>query len=552
MIKRRLLVACAAVVALFGAVPATQAAPKSMVAAANPMAVEAGLEMLRRGGTAIDAAVAVQMVLGVVEPQASGLGGGGFLLHFDGSTGTIEVYDGRETAPAGATPGMFLGSDGKPLPLLQAIRSGISVGVPGALLTLELAQKEHGKLAWADLFAPAIKLARDGFAAPPRLANWLKVDRGIPGEPGIRAVYFNDDGSPKKVGERVVNAALAGTMQKIAEQGARVLYEGPIAAEIVERVQDHVRPGTLALADLANYKVARREALCGQYRVWIVCGMPPPSSGALAILEVLGLLEPFELSQGKPDDLRSLHLIAEASRLAFADRDRYVGDPAFVSVPVAGLLSPAYLAERRKLISLDHSMGPVGPGVPPGYVEHGTSHMTIVDRWGNAVTFTTTVEAPFGAGMMVQGFILNNELTDFSAVPEHDGKPVANRVQPGKRPRSSMSPTFVLDRDRKLVAAIGSAGGQRIIGDTLQALIGLLDWNLSMQQALALPRVLNMNGATELEQGTANAGQADALRAMGHEVRVRKHEGGLTGIRLFEDGWQGAADPRRDGVAIGE
>jgi gamma-glutamyltranspeptidase/glutathione hydrolase len=492
------------------------------------------------------------MVLGLVEPQASGIGGGGFLLHYDGASGAIDVYDGRETAPAGATPGMFLGANGQPLPLFQAVRSGVSVGVPGAVAMLQLAHKEHGKLAWNTLFTGAIALARDGFPAPPRLASALQRFPALSTEPGIRAVYFNGDGSPKKVGERITNPVLAETLQSIADQGARVLHDGPIAAEMVERVKTHVRPGTLALSDLAAYKPLKREPVCGPYRVWIVCGMPPPSSGGIAILQVLGLLEPFEIWKDKPDDLRSVHLIAEASRLAFADRDRYVADPAFVSVPVAGLLSPAYLAERRKLMSPDRRMGDVGPGVPPGYVERGTSHMSIVDRWGNAVSFTTTIEAPFGAGMMVKGFILNNELTDFSPRYEIDGRPVANRVEPGKRPRSSMSPTFVLDRDRKLVAVLGSAGGARIIGDTLQALIGLLDWNMSMQDALAEPRLIQMEGPLELEEGTAISAQAEALRAMGHQVQVRRHDGGLTGIRRFEDGWQGGADPRRDGVAIGE
>ncbi|MBI2735328.1 MAG: gamma-glutamyltransferase [Rhodospirillales bacterium] len=544
---RRLLVVA---LALLGFGPAGHAAPQAMVAAANPMAVEAGLDVLRRGGSAVDAAIAVQMVLGVVEPQASGIGGGGFLLHYDGATGAITVYDGRETAPAGASPTMFLGADGKPIGMLAAVVSGISVGVPGVVAMLELAHKEHGKLPWATLFQPAIDKARDGFPTPLRLAGWLQ--RMPTDDPDIRTVYFNADGSPKKQGERVVNPALADTMHLIAEQGPRAFYEGDIAREMVERVHRHVRPGTLSLADLADYKPIKREPVCGPYRVWIVCGMPPPSSGGIAILQVLGLLEPFAPWKAKPDDVRSLHLIAEASRLAFADRNRYVADPAFVQVPVAGLLSPAYLAERRKLISPDRSMGVVGPGVPPGYVERGTSHMTIVDRWGNAVAFTTTIEAPFGSHIMVKGFLLNNELTDFSVAPEIDGRPVANRVEPGKRPRSSMSPTFILDRDRKLFAALGSAGGARIIGDTLQAVIGLLDWNMSMQEAIAQPRLINMNGATELEAGTPVAGQADALRALGDEVQVRRHDGGLTGVRRAGDGWQGGADPRRDGVALGE
>ncbi|HTG24976.1 MAG TPA: gamma-glutamyltransferase, partial [Reyranella sp.] len=338
----------------------------------------------------------------------------------------------------------------------------------------------------------------------------------------------------------------------IADQGVQAFYQGAIATEMVERVHNHVRPGTLSLADLANYRPIKREAVCGPYRVWEICGLPPPSSGGIAILQVLGLIEPFDIWRDPPNSLRALHLIAEASRLAFADRDRYVADPAFVPVPVAGLISPAYIAERRLLISPDRSMGTVGPGLPPGYVERGTSHISIVDRWGNAVSFTTTIEAPFGAQIMLHGFLLNNELTDFSTLPEAGGKPVANRVEPGKRPRSSMSPTLIFDQDRKLVAALGSAGGARIIGDTLQAVIGLLDWDLTMQKAVALPRIINMNGATELEAGTPLAGEADALRDLGHQVQVRSHEGGLSGVRRMGDGWEGGADPRRDGVAKGE
>lgn len=549
MTLRRLLVTTAA---LLGFVPAAVAAPKTMVAAANPMAVEAGLDVLRRGGSAVDAAIAVQMVLGVVEPQASGLGGGGFLLHYDGASRAIAVYDGRETAPAGATSRLFLDSDGKPIGQADAVRSGRSVGVPGVLAMLELAHREHGKLPWAELFTSAIGLARDGFAAPPRLAGALARMPWLRDDVALRAIYYNDDGSPKKLGERIINAALADTMRLLATQGARALYDGPIADDMVDRVRGHIRPGALASSDLAGYRPVKREPVCGPYRVWIVCGMPPPSSGGIAVLQILGLLEPFELWRDKPDDLRSLHLIAQASRLAFADRNRYVADPAFVDVPVAGLLSPTYLAERRKLMSPDRSMGEVAPGVPPGYVERGTSHMSIVDRWGSAVAFTTTIEGPFGAGIMMRGFLLNNELTDFSARPEIDGKPVANRVEPGKRPRSSMSPTFILDRDRKLVAALGSAGGARIIGDALQTIIGLLDWNLTMQQAIAQPRLIELNGTTELEEGTAIAARADGLRALGHRVQVRRHDGGLAGIRRIEDGWQGGADPRRDGVAAGD
>ncbi|HYX02431.1 MAG TPA: gamma-glutamyltransferase [Reyranella sp.] len=547
MIRR--LLAVMLLLALAGEV---RAAPQSMVAAAHPLAVQAGVDVLGRGGTALDAAIAVQMVLGVVEPQASGLGGGGFLLYYDAASRTLTLYDGRETAPLGATPGMFLEADGRPLGFRQAVASGLSVGVPGLLAMLDLAYREHGQMAWRDLFQPAIEAARNGFAAPPRLAGWLEKAPFLSAESGIRATYFNPDGTPKKRGERVVNPALAETMELIAEQGAQVFYRSAIAGEIVERVRRHVRPGTLSVTDLASYQAIKRQALCGPYRVWIVCGAPPPSSGGLAILQILGLLEPFELQGEAPDSLRALHLIAEASRLAFADRNRYVADPAFVPVPVAGLLMPSYLAERRKLMSPDRSMGTIGPGVPPGYVERGTSHITVVDRHGNAVAFTTTIEAPFGAEIMVRGFLLNNELTDFSARPELDGKPVANRVEPGKRPRSSMSPTVILDRDRTLHAALGSAGGSRIIGDTVQAIVGLLDWNLSMQQAVSQPRVLNQNGVTELEEGTSLAHHADALRALGHQVQMRAHDGGLTGVRRTNEGWEGGADPRRDGTAQGD
>jgi gamma-glutamyltranspeptidase/glutathione hydrolase len=557
-LPRLLFVALLALVAACAAPAPRQATKSSMVVAPNPAAVEAGVEILRRGGTAIDAAVAVQMALGVVEPQASGIGGGGFLLHYEASTRTITVYDGRETAPAGATPGLFLDRDDKPLPFREAVASGLSVGVPGAVRLLELAQREHGKLAWHELFDPAIALARDGFAMPPRLAAAIAP---MADESAARAVYFNADGSPKKAGEKIVNPALADTMALIATQGADVLYEGPIAREMVARVRGHRRPGTLSLADLAEYRPIKREAVCGPYRVWTICGMGPPSSGGVAVLQVLEMLQPFELSRDAPDSTRALHLIAEASRLAFADRDRYIADPAYVSVPLAGLLSPEYIAQRRKLISVDHSMGPATAGNPPGAqalvdgvgkIEQGTSNISIVDRWGNAVEFTTTVESAFGAQMMVRGFVLNNELTDFSFRPEIEGIPVANRVEPGKRPRSSMSPTFVLDRDRSLYVGVGSAGGARIIGDTLHALIGVLDWNLSMQAAIDLPRIANLNGPTELEDRPPLNAQAERLRAMGHEVVVRRHDGGLTGFRRVDGRWEGGADRRRDGTAKGE
>jgi gamma-glutamyltranspeptidase/glutathione hydrolase len=547
----RRLLALALLLPILGGQGGARAEPQQMVAAAHPLAVEAGLDVLRRGGSAMDAAVAVQMMLGVVEPQASGIGGGGFLLYYDAATRGITVYDGRETAPAGATPAMVL-RDGKPLPFFEAVASGVSVGVPGAVALLEMAHKEHGKLPWADLFTSSIVVARKGFPVSPRLAAWLGMIKRFAAEPAARALYYNDDGRPKKIGDSVTNSALADTMQRVASDGARVLEQGPIAEEMVARVRGHIRPGTLALSDLAAYRPIKREPLCGPYRLWMVCGMPPPSSGGIAVLQMLGLLEPFDLGKDKPNDLRALHLIAEAGRLAFADRELYVADPAFVVVPTQQLVSPGYIAERRKLIAEDKSMAEPDKPVAPGYVEHGTSHITLVDRDGNAVAFTTTIEAPFGAVMMVGGFILNNELTDFSPVPERDGKPVANRVEPGKRPRSSMAPTFVLDRDRRLVLSVGSAGGQRIIGDTVHALIGMLDWSLPPQAALDLPRVANMNGPTEIEDKGDLPAQADALRKLGHQVQVRRHEGGLAAIRSKGDGWEGGADPRRDGAAKGE
>lgn len=537
--------------ALLGLCRSAAAEPQSMVAAANPLAVQAGLDILKRGGAAVDAAVTVQMMLGVVEPQASGVGGGGFLLYYDAASGRVIAYDGRETAPAKAKPDMFLGPDGKDLDFRLAVASGMSVGVPGVMAMLEMAHKEHGKLPWADLFRPAIATARDGFPAPPRLARALEIfGRSVVDDYPARAIYFNADLTSKRQGDRVVNEALAQTMEHLAERGASGLMEGPIPDLIVGKVRTHLRPGELELSDFAAYKPVKRDPLCGAYRVWTVCSMGPPSSGGVAILQMLGILEPFELGREQPNSLRAAHLIAEAGKLAFADRARYLADPAFIDVPLKGLLARAYLDERRKLIAQDKAMEPTP--VPPGYPERGTSHISIVDRYGNAVAFTTTIEAPFGAQMTAYGFFINNELTDFTARPEIEGRVVANRVQGGKRPRSSMSPTLVFDRDRRLVAVLGSAGGARIIGDTFQALIGMLDWNLPAQIALDLPRIANLNGPTELENRGDLPALAEPLRALGHQVQVRRHDGGLTAIRRSGDGWQGGADPRRDGIARGE
>jgi len=536
-------------------------ASRHMVAAAHPLAVEAGLAMLRRGGSAVDAAIATQMVLGVVEPHASGLGGGGFLMLLDPATARVVAWDGRETAPAGATPELFLQANGEPLPFRDAVASGLSVGVPGVLRMLETVHRERGRLPWADLFQPAIQLARGGFEVAPRLATRLEAFRSLGDEPGARALYWRPDGTPKRAGDRVVNVELADLMQRIAREGSSAFYEGAVAAEMVARVRGHRRPGTLSLDDLRAYRPIRREALCGPYRAWTICGMPPPSSGGIAVAQMLAILEPHDLGQLAPSSAAAAHLIAEAGRLAFADRDRYVADPAHVDVPTAGLLARDYLARRAALVRTDRSMGKAEPGQPSRSsafasdetrTGDGTSHITVVDGRGEAVSFTTTIEAPFGSQIQVRGMLLNNELTDFSLRPEIARRPVANQADAGKRPRSSMSPTIVLDRDRRFHAALGSAGSARIIGDTLHTLVGILDWNLSMQAAIDRPRVINMNGVTELEEASGAEPLAATLRAMGHEAAVRRHEGGLSGIQRRAGAWDGGADRRRDGVARGE
>ena len=539
-----------------------------MVAAANPMAVEAGLEMLRKGGSAVDAAIAVQMVLGVVEPQASGIGGGGFLLHYDARSRRVTSWDGRETAPAAATESLFLDIYNNPLPFPLAVASGLSIGVPGVVRMLEETHRRHGKLPWRDLFAPAISLAADGFVVPRRLGNALAGERVLQNDPGARAVYFNDDGSPKKTGDTIRNPELAKTMRLIAERGAEVLHSGVLADAIVAAVAREPRPGRMSAADLADYRALQRAPLCRALRDWVICGMGPPSSGPLAILQTLPLLDRAPVPTSVAGDA---HRLAEASRLAFADRERYVGDPAFVPVPVDGLLDGAYLARRGGALGDERVMGRVTAGQPPGAPlpapastpakpEGGTSHMSIVDRDGNAVSFTTTIETAFGARRMVGGFLLNNELTDFASVPAVNDRPVANRVQPGKRPRSSMSPLIVTDRNGRFVLAIGSAGGSRIIGDVLQATWGALLRDLPLQDAIAARRVLNRGGATEIE-GRANDEQArqlaEALKTLGHTVDVAPHQGGLHGVRARRtaDGavtYEGGADPRRDGVARGD
>ena len=538
-----------------------------MVATANPLATEAGYEILREGGNAADAAVAVQLVLGLVEPQSSGLGGGALLLYHDAKSRRLLAYDGRETAPAAAKPDRFLDSHGKPLGFYDAVIGGRSVGVPGTVRLLEAVQRRYGRLPWKRLFAPAISLARHGFAVSPRLhallvaeTHWLQRR--------ARDYFLDADGAPRPVGALLTNPAYARTLGILAARGASALYAGPIADDIV-RTADlaPAHRGDLALGDLAAYRVIARQPVCARYRGYRVCGMPPPSSGGIAVLQVLKMLEPYDVAAMGAESFWSVHFISEAERLAFADRDAYIADPAFVPPP-RGLLDVRYLQRRSRLISALRSLGHALPGDPrralaqPGQIAWGvgaaaefpsTSQVSIVDRDGNAVAMTTTIEDAFGSRLMTEGgFLLNNELTDFSFAPVVDGKPVANRVEPGKRPRSSMSPTIVYDRRGRLFAVLGSAGGSLIINDVAKTLIGIVDWHLDPQAAIAMANFGNRNGPTELEKDTAIVALEPRLRAMGHQTRIIVDTSGVQAIVRDGAGWIGGADPRREGVVRGE
>src|SRR5450759_3769576 len=538
-------------------------ATRFILAAAHPLAVEVGYDILQRGGAAIDAAVAMQMVLNLVEPQSSGRGGGAFILHYSAAEAKLAAFDGRETAPAAARADRFIGADGRPLKFLDAVVGGKSVGTPGVLRALEIAHTKYGKLPWAELFEPAIRLASEGFPLSPRLHSLLDWVRLPARDPAMRRMYYRDDDTPKPVGTLLKNPALADTLRKIAAQGARAFYEGEIARDIARKVRNAPNPGDLTEDDLAHYRAKQREPVCGPYRQWKVCGMPPPSSGGVAVLQVLGMLQRLAPDSLPSDPVRAAHLIAEAERLAYADRERYLADADFVPVPLAGLMASEYLGARAALVRPDRSLGRALPGTPPGAPLAqladdaspelaSTSHLSIVDAEGNAVAMTTSIEFAFGSQQMVRGFLLNNQLTDFSFVAEQEGKPVANRIEPGKRPRSAMAPTMVFDRDGKLVLALGSAGGSAIINHVVKTLVAALDRNMDIQQAIDLPNFGSRNGPTELERGTAAANWAEPLRALGHEVRLIEMTSGVHGIQRTRAGWSGGADPRREGMAKGD
>ena len=552
-------------------------AQKYMMAAANPLATEAGYQMLKRGGTSVDAAIATQMVLTLVEPQSSGIGGGAFLMYYDGKR--VESFDGRETAPAAADEHLFQDADGKPLSRTAAIIGGRSVGAPGVLRMLEMAHKEHGKLPWATLFEPAIKLAQDGFAVSPRLHSLLAWDKNLPNDPVAAAYFFDKNKQPWPAGHVLKNPELARTLREIARGGADAFYKGRIARDIAAKVASHpTNPGKLTAADIAGYQARERDPVCSDYKKWTVCGMPPPSSGGITIAQMLGVLEVKDIARFPPvkkpnGDVEltadEIHLFTEAGRLAYADRNHYEADTDFIPLPgkgIASLIDKGYLAQRAALVG-EQSMGRAHFGTPPGMnvawgsdsetARPSTSHLVAVDQYGGGMSMTTSVEDAFGSRQMVDGFMLNNQLTDFSFDSVDADGPVANRVQAGKRPRSAMAPTLVFDKQtHKLVLATGSPGGSAIINYVAKVLVGTLDWNLNVQQAISLPNIGSRNGPTELEAGRISPDVIAALKARGHQVIEIEQNSGLQGIERItvngHDAWFGGADPRREGIVRGD
>jgi gamma-glutamyltranspeptidase/glutathione hydrolase len=549
-----------------GELDSAAAGTQGIVSSADPRAAEAGAEMLRAGGNATDAAIATMLALTVVEPQSSGIGGGGFLVWGD-AAGHVETFDGREKAPAAATPEWFF-KDGKAMGIMQAIPGGRSMGVPGSLRLVELAHRAHGKLAWKTLFGPAIRLARDGFVVSPRLNSSLAQFR-VTGayDPAARALFYGANGEPAPAGTTIRNPALAALFDRVAREGTSAFYSGTNAAKVAERAQTApTNPSPITVADIAAYAARPRAAVCGAYRGYRICGMGPPSSGATTVFATLKQLERFDLGALGKDSPVAWHLIAESMRLAYADRERYLGDADFITVPIAGLTDPAYLATRSALIDPARTLGIATPGTPPGaqglswadpaaQIENGTSHFVAVDQAGSAVSYTSTIESPFGSGLMANGYYLNNELTDFNLTPnDASGRPTANRVEGGKRPRSSMAPTLVYGPDGQLRLAIGAAGGATIPVQVLKAIIGVIDWRLSAQDAIALPTIFAPGGDTiYVEKGTYLEAMIPALLALGHKaVIAREPSFKANAVERVGSRWLGAADPRSEGAAVAQ
>ncbi len=539
-----------------------------MIAAANPLAAEAGAAILRRGGSAADAAIAVQLVLGLVEPQSSGLGGGAFALYWDQAARKLTTFDGRETAPHAATPTLFQDENGEPLIFFDAVIGGRSVGVPGTPMLLSQLHEHFGKLAWAELFEAPIRMAEAGFPVSPRLASSVAASaNSLSRFAATRSYFLAALGQGVATGEPLKNLAYAQTLRALRDGGEAAFYSGPIAEDIVATVQNAPgNPGVLTLADLAAYRVKVRPPVCVAYRGHDVCGMGPPSSGGLTIGQILGLLTSFNMAGQSPDDAQTWRLIGDASRLAFADRGRYMADSDFVPMPTAGLLNPLYLKERARKIDRSAGKALTGEAVRPGEPQWdhalnladgealefpSTSHFVIVDAGGDIVSMTSTIENGFGSRLMVRGFLLNNELTDFSFRSHKGGVPVANRVEPGKRPRSSMAPTIVL-ADGVPVLALGSPGGSRIIPYVAKTLIAILDWNMDVQAAVDLPHLVNRFGTYDLEAGTMAEDFAGPLEALGYKIKVRALNSGLHAVAIGPDGLAGGADPRREGIVLGE
>jgi gamma-glutamyltranspeptidase/glutathione hydrolase len=511
-----------------------------MASTAHPLATQAAHSVLKLGGSAVDAAIAAQLVLGLTEPESSGIGGGAFLLHWSEADKRLRTYDGRETAPGAVTSNLFLDHEKKPIPLMDAIVGGRSVGVPGVLRMLALAHQRHGRLRWAELFQYAIFAAEEGFVVSDRLAAALARERFLPEDPEASKVFY-PRGAPVPAGSRITNRAYGETLRRIAMEGANAFYRGPIAADMVRAVRSHRSSGSLSEEDLAAYRALEREPVCGPFRRWRICSMGPPSSGGVGVLQMLGLLENAAIERAPSYSVEAAHLFAEAGKLAYADRLRYLGDPAFARIPLARLLHPLYLETRARLIG-ERASG----AAAPGDMEGGTSHLSVVDAEGNVVALTTTIESTFGSRIMVRGFLLNNQLTDFDFLPGTNNHPA-----PGKRPRSSMAPTIVFSTGSAQLA-LGSPGGSSIINYVAKTLLARLEWGVALQEALDAPNFGSRNGPLELERGTPYERLAPLLRARGHDVVLREMTSGVHAIERFPGGWRGAADPRREGMALGD